>query len=304
MKKIIVYILLLSLISCSDDNVENGNGEIEVKEINDSIMSLQAQAEVWLYILCSQDFLGRKTGSLGDSLARAYIIDELRLMGYEPVQQEFYTDSGIRLENLLVTIPGENDSTIVIGAHFDGAKQSTSKLHYPAAEDNASGVVALLSFLRVEKDSKVNTPYTITCCFWDSEEVFEGTAFRGSKFFLKNVKDKGLILMYENLDAIGHEHDLLRICYWDWGTGRLLKAYDKLISNGRFNYKGEPTQSGGFSDFAAFNSAKIPYIAYHDHDVSEPCSHPNHSTEDKPEYISIDRLLKIVENTRDIISSY
>ena len=303
----VFYILTaLFLSSCSKDVLLVDDFSLVNGEITDSVLTINDKAKQWLYRLCSRDFQGRKTGTIGDGMARSYIIDELEAMGYEPYLQEFCTENGTLLANIIVNIKGESDSTIILGAHYDGAKMSTKTVHYPAAEDNASGVVALLSFLKFYKDIHVNTQLSIVCCFWDSEEVFEGRAFRGSRHFIDQLDTKSYILLYQNLDAIGHDHNgMVRMRYWDWkNDGRLVDALNRITANGRFQYIIEPTPSGGASDYATFNAVKIPFIAYHDHDATKPCSHPNHSEEDKPEFISIDKLLKIVDNTREMISTY
>ncbi|MGH8606627.1 MAG: M28 family peptidase, partial [Gammaproteobacteria bacterium] len=49
-----------------------------------------------------------------------------------------YDARGVRSENLEVTLPGVSREIILIGAHYDSVRGS------PGANDNASGVAALL----------------------------------------------------------------------------------------------------------------------------------------------------------------
>src|SRR5262249_49960331 len=86
-----------------------------------------------------------------DNLERAarYIEDVLASEGYRVVPQP-YEGAEWTVRNLKVAIePRENASptkTIVIGAHYDSYRDA------PGANDNGSGVAALLEFARLLKD--------------------------------------------------------------------------------------------------------------------------------------------------------
>ena len=87
-------------------------------------------------------------------------------MGYEPESQVFQTENETEIRSVVITIPGSIDSTIVIGAHFDGATQSTAVNHYPAANDNASGTIVQLLFLKDAFRNVISTDKTIKVIFW------------------------------------------------------------------------------------------------------------------------------------------
>ena len=76
--------------------------------------------------LCSKTFRGRRAGTVGNQLAFEYIKQLICEMGYVPETQEFRTAKGTVLHNLIVTIPGDSDSTVVVGAHYDGAVESNN----------------------------------------------------------------------------------------------------------------------------------------------------------------------------------
>ena len=118
----------------------------------------------WLYELTDAKYNGRVTGTIECKRAGDYIISELRSMGYEPKVQEFVFRDTIAMRNIIVEIEGSSDSICIVGAHYDGAVYSSV---HPAAEDNASGVVAVLS---IAKDWLVQTDKTVLLCFWDGEE--------------------------------------------------------------------------------------------------------------------------------------
>ncbi len=71
--------------------------------------------------------------------AAEYIRAEWQRQGYE-VAAQGYTVEDLRCENLAVEIPGQSPASgiILVGAHYDSVR------HSPGADDNASGVAALL----------------------------------------------------------------------------------------------------------------------------------------------------------------
>jgi Zn-dependent M28 family amino/carboxypeptidase len=83
-----------------------------------------------------------KSGSLAASVK--YIEGELRSLGYEPERQAF-PESHPEFENVQAVLGGtaQPDRIIVVGAHYDTAGG------YPGANDNASGVAAVLELARV-----------------------------------------------------------------------------------------------------------------------------------------------------------
>lgn len=255
--------------------------------------------------LCSKTFRGRRAGTVGNQLAFEYIKQLICEMGYVPETQEFRTAKGTVLHNLIVTIPGDSDSTVVVGAHYDGAVESNNVRHYQAAEDNGSGTTTLLILLNIFKNQAVKSNRTIVCCFWDGEEYLEGQTFRGSSHFVRNIPESkaGLILLYLNLDTIGHDHYGDNEIYMEYlGNKRVEEASNTMSSNGRFVY--HVSECSLFnSDYTPFYRAGIPIINFHDH-MTHSCSHPNHTAYDTKEAISIVRLYKIAYNVLECIDYY
>lgn len=298
---ILVFFLLFWVIwpSCSI-------GDIRIDQCErDYNILMEEKGTIWLDSLCSESFLGRRSGSRGSQLAFDFLCKEINDLGYKPVTQVFKTEKGITLRNIIVQIPGICDSIIVIGAHFDGAVSSDSEIHFQAAEDNGSGTVSLLLFLYYLKLNPDVPERTITCCFWDGEEFLDGKTFRGSTYYVQSLPDSLLsrLLHYENLDSIGHDHDGFNELYLEYlGGERISQAAQAISRNGRFTY--HLAKSTFFnSDYTPFYQAGVPYINYHDH-YSFKCSHPNHSSLDTKDAISINRLIRIVLNVVDCIESY
>ena len=80
-------------------------------------------------------------GSLG---AAAEVIDrELRAAGYRVERQRYRVEpDGVDVDNVIVEVAGSTADVVVIGAHYDSVDES------PGADDNASGVAALLALAR------------------------------------------------------------------------------------------------------------------------------------------------------------
>ncbi len=87
-----------------------------------------------------------KPGSL--EAASAYLRDRLQETGYAVTENSYQVDHQT-VSNLEVTLPGShsNDGTVLIGAHYDSVVQG------PGANDNATGVAALLELARLLRQS-------------------------------------------------------------------------------------------------------------------------------------------------------
>ena len=307
MRPLVVMICVLytfSILSC-ERNYNIIEDSVVEEDVWDKDHDLATSGEVWLDSLCSKPFQGRRAGTEGNQRAFIFLKRTVKEMNYDLKDQVFETANGSTLHNIIVTIPGLSDSTVVIGAHFDGAVQSNANDHYQAAEDNASGTVTLLMLLKSLKITPLKTDRTIMCCFWDGEEVFESKTFWGSTYFVQNLAKELIpqILHYQNLDTIGHDHDGCNEIYIEFlGNSRINQFAHALSQNGRFVY--HISESTFFnSDYTPFYQAGIPFINFHDH-YGFRCDHPNHSINDTKEAISISRLVKIVHNVEESIVMY
>ena len=96
--------------------------------------------------------------------------------------------------------PARRDEAVVIGAHMDHLGRSDGKL-YPGADDNASGVAALLEIARAFAASGRAPKRTVVFAFWTGEE--EGHL--GSARYVRNpVWPLERTTVYLNLDMIAH----------------------------------------------------------------------------------------------------
>ena len=248
--------------------------------------------ERWLCELTAPKYKGRKTGTIECSIVKDYLVSELRSIGYSPKIQSFIFEDSIEMNNVIVTIPGDSDSIVVIGAHYDGAIFSSL---YQAADDNASGVVALLSMAKYIGHTK----YTTCLCFWDGEEYTGNSAFNGSRYFLQTCDDLDKILWYCNIDCCGRVNDDIFLFYSPDFYRQCVDAYSNVETrkNWQVNVCDKVQYSAG-SDYVSFRDFGIPYWGWND--VSTLMF--NHSLDDSRDNISIYKIQYVSSLTLRMLS--
>lgn len=296
MKRVLAILPLISVfvLSCAKLSVQLnpdviGPGHIK-EHIKDDLDSL-----------CSRRFCGRKTGSAADSISFLFICKRITELGYDYETQLFKTESGTTIRNIIVPVPGIIDSVVIIGSHYDGANLSNENTHYPAANDNASGVVTNLALLDSLKHRDYQPKYTLKCCFWDSEESFEGKPFRGSEHFISNCNYLDSIILYTNLDTIGHLHEYMGIVRS--GNKRISKLASYVVGLCDYEFMIRSPFDGQFSDYVSFMNHGVEYIGLHDH-YDTNCMYPNHSPQDEVKYISVEKLYDMMSITLAFVENY
>ncbi|TKB44914.1 M20/M25/M40 family metallo-hydrolase [Thalassotalea mangrovi] len=154
--------------------------------------------------LTSPDWAGRGPDQPGHLLAQSYIFNTLNLLYSTSVsRQEFYFSSGFS-EKAGINWVAERTGTdpklgyIAITAHYDHLKSKGNK-HYPGADDNASGVAAILALAAC---FDLHQPrHNMLIIATDREEQ----GLYGAKSFLKdNPKLVKQIRLNINLDMVAH----------------------------------------------------------------------------------------------------
>ncbi len=147
-------------------------------------------------------------GEIGDRNVRAhanylaaadYIEQEFRAAGYEVRRQEFETD-GHTCYNLEAERLGRNnpERILVLGAHYD------SVFGTPAANDNASGVAALLAIARAMADDEPEITVRFVA-FANEEPPYFQTEHMGSLVYARAARDRGDdIIGMVSLETIGY----------------------------------------------------------------------------------------------------
>jgi len=117
--------------------------------------------------------------------AAAYIRGEFEALGCEVAAQR-YRAAGVDCDNLEATLPGGGARTeiVVVGAHYDTVQGS------PGADDNASGVAALLEIARALRRLRLARTVKLVA-FVNEEPPFFNWGEMGSKVYARAARRRG-----------------------------------------------------------------------------------------------------------------
>ncbi len=150
----------------------------------------RSNIERWINNLTS--FHNRHTKSENIKLAAEWIMDQLKeLAGNDArhknsVSYHEYTEDLYRLNNVIYEKQGTTNKIILFCAHYDTVLQRNTEdieSRAPGADDNASGVCALLEMVRII--STLNLEYSVRFAFFSGEEQ----GYWGSIHYAQYVKD-------------------------------------------------------------------------------------------------------------------
>lgn len=145
------------------------------------------------------------------SATRTYLSAELTALGIRAIVQG-YTGGA----NVVAMLPATSEGaagSIVVGAHFDGVAGS------PGANDNASGVAAVLAVARALRDLPCRS-LGVTFVFFDQEEV----GLLGSKAFAAAQETSGIVAAH-TVDQVGWDADGDRVFEIERPTASLFAEY-------------------------------------------------------------------------------
>ncbi len=131
--------------------------------------------------------------------AADFIADSFRAAGLSPRRQS-YEVAGKLCQNIEVQIAGASPAILVIGAHYDSVPGS------PGANDNASGVAALLALARAVAASPVPPAYTLRLVAFANEEAgYFQTEAMGSWVYAHACRARGdQIAGMISLETVGY----------------------------------------------------------------------------------------------------
>ena len=147
---------------------------------------------------------GRKTGTKGSEAARRFIIKQMSDMKAKSLAKDYkhkfeFVNNGDTLDayNIISYVKGKGDKAFVITAHYDHLGIIDGQI-YNGADDNASGVAAMLAMIEYFKSNKPE--HTMVFAALDGEEMGK----QGAKAFLKDDRiPLDAIVLNINMDMIG-----------------------------------------------------------------------------------------------------
>lgn len=263
--------------------------------------------------LASDAFEGRRTGEAGNAMAADYIERRFKAYGLQPIDSSYRQHFKFHSRFLKQSFEGTNlwgmaegqvhpDSFLLISAHYDHVGTREGEI-YNGADDNASGVGALLELSRYFAQHPAR--YSLMFVAFDAEEL----GLRGAKHFTEAPPlPLERILLNVNLDMIGRNAGReIYIC----GTGHypklrpplaaLAEEADSIIVS--FGHDGTSDEGGDdwtmASDHGRFHEAGVPflYIGVEDHK-------DYHQPSDDFEGIMPDFYARVAELTRRAIEQF
>lgn len=119
----------------------------------------------------------------GTQKATGFLQDQFTSMGFQSCLQDFQS-GGTTFTNVVAHIPGRETDTVTIGAHYDSRPYEGAA---PGAEDNGSGVAALLAIAQALSARQVQPQKTIILVAFAGEEP----GLKGSAEFAKELLAQG-----------------------------------------------------------------------------------------------------------------
>jgi hypothetical protein len=249
--------------------------------------------------LAGDNTAGRNNGTAGSTLARDFLIGELKpisnglntaLSGDAAYTQPFTSGT-----NVVAVIPGTDLASqyVVVGAHYDGLGSSCT-VKTPGdticngATDNATGAAAVLSIARSIAAQQVKPRRSIVLAFWDREE----DGLLGSFHYADNpLVPLAQTVGYVNFDIQGANlspslRDTSFAIAAESGGTRFQEIVRAAIDAETL---GTETLSSIFgqnrSDYVAFLGKQVPSVFFSD--ATGPCYH---TSDDEVGVVDFDKL--------------
>lgn len=232
--------------------------------------------------LASDELEGRETGTRGGEKASLYLAERFEEIGLEPKGTEGYfqeysfspprnphaarrEDDTVKIDsrNVIGYMDNRAKNTIILGAHFDhlgyGDENSLyrgdSAVHN-GADDNASGVAALLLLAQTLKGRNLHNNYLFIAFSGEEKGLF------GSNYFSKNPTiDLETANYMLNMDMVGRLNEENALAINGVGTS---PAFIEVLENiGIDTLKILTSESGiGPSDHTSFYLKDIPVLHF------------------------------------------
>jgi len=229
----------------------------------------------------SSDLLqGRETGTAGERLAAQYLVERFRELGLKPGLDDAWMqpfDFTVRPNphasadegeprtgrNVVARLDREAERTVVVGAHYDGlgyggvgSRAPGDSLIHNGADDNASGVAAMLEIARRLQESRTLSHNVLFVAF-SGEEL----GLHGSKHFVDALPVPADRINYMiNLDMVGRLGNGHRLVVSGTGTSPAWSAALGAAANTTGLTLAQDPSGLGASDHTSFYLEDIPAV--------------------------------------------
>ena len=205
------------------------------------------------------------------------------------------------LKNIVCEKLGSTNNTIIISAHYDSRMEdiNNSTARAPGADDNASGVSALLEVARIL--SNVNLNNSIIFVLFPGEEQGKWGSTQYADYVDKADIDLDLLI---NLDMIGFSPEETNDFLIEYDNGNVVQdndKYSRAVANfikgiaENHTYLNATLGLVGNSDYLPFEALGYTVIGLHDDGVTK---NPNHHTmNDTPDLLDYEYLTSVARLT-------
>lgn len=227
----------------------------------------------------------RPIGTPGNAAARAYLIDQLRVYGFDVRVQEgeaFDDRTGLtaRVANIIALKPGSRPEALALVAHYDSRPEA------PGAMDDGIGVAVALEAGRLLA-ARPQARHSLIVLLTDGEEI----GLMGAVHAVDDAELRGRIRAYLNLEATGASGPGI---LFESGPGNepLIRAWARAprprgSSFAVEIYKRLPNDT----DFTVFRRAGIPGLNF----APVGDSYAYHTSRDRPERVPSATLFQMGE---------
>jgi len=285
MKKLILFLFVFGLSVQAQDKPKILKEEVTRIETELASDKMQGRAIFTPGIDSASVFIEREFAKIGLS----------HFLDLKTYRQEF-TAKGKSANNVIGILPGKSkpDDFVIFSAHFDhlGLDESGSDKVYNGANDDASGVTAVIALAKYFKELNTNERTIIFVAF-TGEEV----GGYGSGFFSKNMDADKVVAMF-NIEMIGTESKWNKNSAYITGFeksdfGAILQ---KNLEGSNFKFYEDPyprEQLFYRSDNARLAALGVPA---HTISTSKMDSEPNyHQSSDEVSTLDLDNMTEIIK---------
>ncbi len=305
MKFTITSFACILLFACGTQNQENKS------------VSLIADYTADVTYLAHDSLEGREVGTKGELIAADYIAARMKENGLSPKgNEETYfqlftrnmkahphdtagTGEKIEGRNVLGYLDNGASKTIVIGAHYDhlgygeeGSLADSAGQIHNGADDNASGVSAMLGLAKKLKGKKLKTNVLFIAFTGEEKGLW------GSNYFVKNATVPTSEMAYMiNMDMVGRLDTNNRLAIYGIGTSPIFKPI--LDSCNTFGFQSKFDSSGvGPSDHTSFYLEDVPVLHFFTGQHKD-----YHKPTDDTEFINFEGIEKVADYIEKVVMS-
>jgi len=249
-----------------------------------------------------------------------YLQSQLELNGYS-VKKQTYSVQGQQVRNLEVIIPGRDatEEAVVVGAHYDSVAGS------PGANDNASGVAAVLELAHIWQGAPQRKPIRLVL-FVNEEPPYFQTGDMGSLVYARHLQSEHFpVSAMISLETIGYFSDvagsqkypdMMGLFYPDRANfiafvgnpesrNLVRRSIRKFRETTQFPSEGIAAPSGwpgvGWSDHWSFWQQNYPAIMVTDTALFRYRYY--HTPFDTPDRVDFDKMARVVQGVQRVIES-